>query len=60
MGRNPKRKTQAKGIQPKLAMQRSHHFTVGHEDLSHLFTSINWWSSQKEKTTQIEHTQTKG
>jgi len=40
-GRSPKRKAQAKGIQPKQAMQWSHHFPVGHEDFSHLLTLIN-------------------
>jgi len=59
MGRNHKRKAQAKGIQPKQAMQRSHHFLVGHEDVSHLLTSINWWSLQKERTTQARHTTNK-
>jgi len=59
MGRSPKRKSQAKGIQPKQAILWSHHFHDDHEDFSHLLTSINWWSSQKEKTTQTEHTTNK-
>jgi len=50
MGRGPKKESPIKGIQPKQAMQRSHHFPVDHEYFSYLLTSINWWSSQREKT----------
>jgi len=46
------------GIQPK-AKQQSLYYHVDHEDFSHLLTSINWWSSQKEKITQTGHTTNK-
>jgi len=60
MGHIPKRKAQLNGIQPKQTMQLSHHFPVDHKDFSHLLTSRNWWSSQKEKTTHITIKQAKG
>jgi len=31
-----------------------------HEEFSHLLTSINWWSSQKEKTTHKHTSDQKG
>jgi len=34
-----------------MATQRNHYFPVDHKYFSHLLTSINWWSSQREKTT---------
>jgi len=60
MGHSPKRKAQLNGIQPRQAMQRSHHSLVDHEDFSHLLISINWWSLQREKSTHITIKQTKG
>jgi len=48
MGHSPKRKT-TKREPVQATKQQSHHFPVDRENLSHLLTSINWWSSQKEK-----------
>jgi len=47
-------------IQPREATQRNHRFPVDHEEFSHMLTSINWWSSQKEKITHITIKQAKG
>jgi len=60
MGRGPKRKVLINGIQSRQAKQQSHHFPVDHEYFSPLFTSINWRSSQREKTTHITIKQEKG
>jgi len=54
MGRGPKRsptKEIKHQLQPRWAMQRSHHSPIDHENLSLLLTSIIWWSSQKIRTT---------
>jgi len=58
MGHKPKGRHDS-GIQLTI-MQRNHHFPVDHEDFSHMLTSINWWSSQKENTTHIIIKQAKG
>jgi len=49
MGHGPKRKPESK----TETMQRNHCFPVDHEGFSHLLTSINWWSSEREKATHI-------
>jgi len=52
------------------AQQRAQHQTLpirlqhsrrhyDHQEFPHLLTSINWWSSQKEKTTHETYKQTK-
>jgi len=38
-------------------MQQNLHHPDDHGEFSHMFTSINWWSSQKEKTTHRTHKQ---
>jgi len=41
---------------PISTRQWNLHYPVDHKEFSHLLTSINWWSSQKEKTTHRDHT----
>jgi len=59
MGHNPNRKAQ-KWKPAQTAMQWSHHRPIDHECFSHLLTSINWWSSQRERSTPQNIQQTKG
>jgi len=54
-----KENSKIRGSGPRQAKQRNLHHPTDHEEFSHLLLSINWWSSQKEKTTQRTYKQTK-
>jgi len=56
MGHGHKRKLESK---PEI-MQWNHCFPVDHAGFSHMLTSINWWSLQREKATHIAIKQAKG
>jgi len=50
MGHNPKVNSEKKAkSDPRRTKQWNLHYSVDHKEFSHMLTSINWWSSQKEK-----------
>jgi len=57
MGSDPKRKLE---IQPREDKRRNLYHPDDHRKFSHLFTSINWWSSQKGENHTQEHKQAEG
>jgi len=57
---NPKVNSEKVGSDPRWAMQRNLHYPVDHEEFSHMLSSINWWSLQKEKTTHKTYNKQKG
>jgi len=60
MGYSPKENLDKTGSDPRCSRQQNLHHPNDYGEFSHLLTSINWWSSQKEKTTQITIKQEKG
>jgi len=57
MGYNPKGALGKEGSDPRWVKQWNLHHPDYYEEFSYLLTSINWWSSQKEKTTHRTYKQ---
>jgi len=57
MGYGPNREFEEARSYPRRVKQQNLHYPIDHEEFSHLLTSINWWSSQKEKTTHRTYKQ---
>jgi len=57
MDYNPNRELEEAGSDPRRVKQQNLHYPVEHEEFLHLLTSINWWSSHKEKITHRTYKQ---
>jgi len=59
MDHSPKVNSEKVESDPRRTKQRNLHHPDDHREFSHLLTSINWWSSQEEKTTPKTYKQAK-